>query len=191
MSQFTQELLFSTEAEKQAELLERIAKYEQINDRVEQELGNYIQRLSSEEISTRTSIHIRNILGICTDLEQIGDNFYQMSKTIEHKIEEKIWFNQQQRDRLKEMFQLVDEAFTILNTNLSNPEYSQVDLGPAIAIEHKINRLRDLMREENLGLQNHPDYNINSSLIYNNLFSSLEKSGDHIMNISEAINAYS
>lgn len=191
MSQFTRELLFSTETEEQEELLARIAKYEQINDRVELELGNYVQRLSTEEISTRTSVQIRSIIGICGDLEQIGDNFYQMSRTIKRKIEDKIWFNQTQRERLKTMFQLLDEAFEILNTNLSVAEYKTIDLSPALAAEKKINELRDIMREESLKHQSDPDYNINSSLIYNNLFSSLEQSGDHIMNISEAIKTFS
>ncbi|PHN06630.1 Na/Pi cotransporter family protein [Flavilitoribacter nigricans] len=191
MSIFTRELLFSTEAEEQEELLDRIAKYEEINDRVELELGNYVQRLSSEEISTRTSVQIRSIIGICSDLEQIGDNFYQMSRTIKRKIEEKIWFNQQQRERLKEMFQLVDNAFDVLNKNIAVPEFSQIDLEPAIATEKKINALRDLMRRENQESQEDPNYNMNSSLIYNNLFTSLEQTGDHIMNISEAIKAYS
>lgn len=190
MSGFTRQLLFSTETEEQKELMERIAKYEEINDRVEEELGAYVEKLSSEEISTRTSVHIRTILGICSDLEQIGDNFFQMSKTIERKVEEKIWFNQQQRDRLREMFDLVDEAFAILNRNLSLPEYNQIDIAPAIFTEKKINAQRDLMRSEDQKYQSDPNYNINSSLIYNNLFSSLERTGDHIMNISEAIKGY-
>lgn len=191
MSGFTRQLLFSTDAEEQEELLDRIAKYEEINDRVELELGNYVQRLSSEEISTRTSVQIRSIIGICSDLEQIGDNFYQMSRTIKRKIEEKIWFNQKQRERLKEMFQLVDEAFEILNKNIAIPEFSQIDLQPAITTEKKINVLRDRMRKENQESQSDPNYNMNSSLIYNNLFTLLEQTGDHIMNISEALKAYS
>lgn len=191
MSVFTRDLLFSIDTEEQEQLLDRIAKYEEINDRVERELGNYVQKLSSEEISTRTSVQIRSILGICSEMEQIGDHFYQMSRTIKRKIEDKIWFNQQQRDRLREMFGLIDKAFEVLNHNIAAPEFSKVDLAPAIATEKKINALRDLMRRESQEQQADPDYNMNSSLIYNNLFSSLEQVGDHIMNISETVKAYS
>ena len=43
------------------------------------------------------------------------------------------------------------------------------------------------MRGENQSNLGKKDYNINSAMIYNNIFSSLEKVGDHLINVSEAI----
>ena len=44
------------------------------------------------------------------------------------------------------------------------------------------------MRKENTAdLEANNDYNINSAVVYSNLFSSLERVGDHILNVSESI----
>lgn len=187
MSGFTKQLLLATEINAQNELLERIRKYEDITDRIELELSNYLDKISTDEVSLQTSVRIRNILAICTNLEQIGDAFFQMSKVIERKREEKIWFNQHQRDQMIKMFGLVDTAFKILDENLSSPKYSYVTLEKAKEAEHHINTFRDQLREEIDLSRDKKDYNINSTLIYNNLFSLLEKIGDHIMHCSEAI----
>ena len=85
------------------------------------------------------------------------------------------------------MFQLVDEAFGVMIANLSAPEYNKVDKTAAVELEKKINEQRNLMRKENLlhMSENRNGYNVNSAMVYNNLFSSLERVGDHIINVSE------
>jgi phosphate:Na+ symporter len=60
------------------------------------------------------------------------------------------------------------------------------DIQKAVVIENKINDLRDSMRDEHFRSIEKGDYNIRSGLYYNNLYSSCEKIGDHIMNINEA-----
>ena len=56
---------------------------------------------------------------IVNDLERIGDIYYQMSKAIERKDEQKIWFIPEQRDSLIDMLKLVDNAFSIMVDNLN------------------------------------------------------------------------
>ena len=187
MSHFTQKLLKATEAKKQHKMLKKLAKYEEITDKIEIELTEYLTKLSKEEVTRRISIRIRSILNVCNDLERIGDIYYQMSKTIEQKIEQKIWFNQHQRDRLAEMMALIDEGFTTLIENVSSPHYDEVTKDKAKEIEDKINHQRNLMRQENLENLGTDDYNIKSAMVYNNLFSSLEKIGDHMINVTEAV----
>ncbi|MEL6864719.1 MAG: Na/Pi cotransporter family protein [Bacteroidota bacterium] len=187
MNGFTKRLLLSTNKKEQRDLIRQIAKYEDITDRVELELVNYLDKISSDEVSTRISIRIRSILNICSDLERIGDIFYQMSRSIERKIDEKIWFNQEQRDRLSEMFDLVEEAFGVMVGNLSNPEYGKVSLFSALEIEKKTNHLLDGLNQTLPSTKKGEEVHSNSTYIFNSLFSSLEKVGDHIYNISEAI----
>jgi len=129
---------------------------------------------------------VRAMNSIVNDLERIGDIYYQMSKAIERKDEQKIWFIPEQRDSLMEMFGLVDKAFTIMVDNL-NADWGGVSINPANEIENDINKKRDKMRAEHLKNMGKADFNMESGMIFNNLFSSSEKVGDHIINVTEAI----
>ena len=137
-------------------------------------------------MSEKTAQHVRSMNSIVNDLERIGDIFYQMSKTLERKEELKVWFIPEQRDSLFEMFKLIDKGFVIMIENL-NADWDGVSLDPANQVENQINKKRDKMRAEHLANLGNTDFNMESGMIFSNLFSSCEKVGDHIINVSEAI----
>lgn len=186
MSSFTQELLTEQNKKKKGKLHEKIEKYEEITDRVEVEVASYLAKVSEGEMSKSTAERVRAMNSIVNDLERIGDIFYQMSKAIERKEEHKIWFIPEQRTSLMEMFNLVDKAFVVMIDNL-NAEWEAVSIDPAKAAENAINKKRDEMREEHLENLKSSDFNMESGMTFNNLFSSCEKVGDHIINVTEAI----
>lgn len=179
------DLLLENEPKKFKEIYERIKKYEDITDRIEIEVANFLVKVSKNEISDETSQQIRGMLRMNNNFEKIGDVCYQMSIAIEKKKEEKAWFTPTQRERLKEMFVLINQAFDAMLENVKAEE-GKADIQKAVVIENKINDLRDAMRDEHFRSIEKGDYNIKSGLYYNNLYSSCEKIGDHIMNINEA-----
>jgi phosphate:Na+ symporter len=187
MSNFTRELLYEKNAKKSKIILEKIAKYEDITDRVEIEVANYLNKISEGGLSVETASRIRGMNSIVSDLERIGDIFYQMSKSIERKDEQKIWFTPEQRNSIGEMFTLVDQAFKLMVENLK-AHHGGVLLDPAKLAEQRINEKRDELKNEYLeSITDNQDHNMKGGLIYNDLFSSLEKVGDHIINVSEAV----
>ncbi len=187
MSGFTKELINSTDNKEQRKLLKKLNKYEKITDKMEIEITEYITKLSNQEITPRTSLRLRSILNVCNDLERIGDIYYQISKTLEQKIESKIYFTPDQRNNLNEMCDKVDEAFIVMVENLNNPHYDDVSKEKAVDLEYDINKMRDKLRKENLIKIGEEDYNVKSAMVYNNIYSSLEKVGDHIINVTEAV----
>lgn len=186
MSDFTQKLLTEQNKKIKTKLHDKVEKYEEITDRVEIEVATYLAKVSEGEMSEETAERVRSMNSIVNDLERIGDIFYQMSKAIERKDEQKIWFIPEQRDSLQEMLELVDNAFAIMVENL-NSDWGGVSIDPANEAEHTINKKRDEMRAEHLENLGKSDFNMESGMIFSNLFSSCEKVGDHIINVSEAI----
>jgi len=186
MSGMLNQLLVSTNEQEREGLLKKIARYEEITDRVEVEISKYLTRTSAETNDEELSERIRAMLAIISDLERVGDIFYQMSRLLERKHEERLWFTPEQRANLQELLGLVDRAFSVMQKNL-DAEDGHVAIDEAVEAEQHINGMRDQLRRAHLKSIEAGDYNVKSGLIYNDLFSSCEKVGDHVINVSEAL----
>lgn len=184
---FVQSMLFSIDSEVPNQMLKKIVKYDTITDNIERELTDYLINISKEEMTPQTSLKIRGLLDTCGELNRIAYIFYQMGKTIERKQEKKIWFNQNQRLKLQQLFDLVDQAFTVMKRNIAAPKPNNVSNTAAKEIEQRINALKDEMAQESNNNLKSEGYNVFSALIYSNLFSALERIGDHIENVSIAV----
>lgn len=187
MSSFVKSLLTETDAGNQEKLLSRIKKYEKITDRMEIEISQYCSRLAATELSPTSTEKVRAFLRISSDLERIGDVFYQMANTIERKTASKIWFTPDQREKLLRMFGILDLAMDLMLENLEKEEGKEINLERAQSLEKEINELRNRLRREYISRIESGNYNLRSGTIYSDLFSSLEKVGDHIENVSEAL----
>tara|TARA_R110002072_G_scaffold26978_1_gene88510 strand:+ start:3109 stop:5295 length:2187 start_codon:yes stop_codon:yes gene_type:complete len=186
MSEFARTILNNPSKKKRVKMMEKIAKYEEITDRVEVEIAQFLEKVSVTEMSVKNSLEVRSMLSITNDLERIGDIFFQMSKTFERKNDKKVYFEPEQRDNLNKMFDFVDRAFNVMNANLSS-EYGSITIEKAISIEKEINELRTSLKKAYLKKIEKGDENIRGSIVYNDIFSQLEKIGDHVINVSEAV----
>ena len=180
------ELMTETDNKKFNNLMSRIKKYEDITDRMEVEIADYLAEAAKGELSDTASKKVRSMLSIVNDMERIGDICYQMSITIERKNEQKAYFTPELRTSLEEMIAEVLKALEIMNKNL-NSEYKQVSMADANGAEDIINKMRNKLRKEYLTKIEKGEVKIQTGMIYNNLIHSLEKVGDHVHNITEAI----
>lgn len=186
MANMTKPLLFEKNPKQIEKIATRIHKYEDITDRIEVEVVKYLNKIAEGNLTEQTATQIRGMNSMVNDLERIGDVFYQISKTYERKTAERLWFTPEQRTNLNQLFELVDDAIIIMCDNLNAPR-EKVQLEKAYLAEKKINQFRNKLRKEYLENLTNDNLNIKGGMIYNDLFSSLEKAGDLIINISEAI----
>ena len=186
MNDFMKSLINDQNKKTRNKMFNKLKKYEEITDRVEIEIASYLDNLSTKEVSQNTSSQIRAMLSITNDLERIGDIYYQMSKTIERKDESKLYFLPEQRENLNNMLDVLDKAFTEMNANLRS-EYGHISIENAKKYEREINQIRNNLRKSYLEQAEKGEYKFQPGIMYNDLFSSCEKVGDHIINVSEAV----
>jgi phosphate:Na+ symporter len=65
-------------------------------------------------------------------------------------------------------------------------DYRSIDILKAQSIESEINDARNKIRKKHLKSLENNDYPASSGLVFSNVFTYLERIGDHIVNVSEA-----
>jgi len=186
MSFLLEDLIKNPSTDNWKQSLEKIKEYKLVTDRIEIETANFLMKVSESNISDRSSKEIRSILRINSNLESVGDIYFKMSLLIQRARESSIKFNQKQIDNLIELFVLIDEARNIMKHNLM-AENGRFDFNRAIQKEREIDAKRNEIRREHLKSIDRGDYSIHNGIFYNDLFTSCEEIGDHLLNVSYAI----
>ncbi|MGV8829414.1 MAG: Na/Pi cotransporter family protein [Breznakibacter sp.] len=183
---FVRKLMSEDSESKFTKLFNRIEKYENISDNVEVEIANYLAHVNQDKLSDLGKERSRAMIKLISDLESIGDSNYNLARTISRMRDNKITFDGTILEKLFLMFDLVDEALTIMKENL-NSEEDVINLDKANQLETQINRYRDKLKIEHLENLKNGVYTVEAGILFNDMFQECERLGDYIINVSEAL----
>jgi phosphate:Na+ symporter len=176
------ELTAATEEDAFQALKDRIAKYEQISDNMENEIGKYLGEVGNAHLSDDTKQKIRSMLRIIGELESIGDSCYNLARTLERRRTQQITFNQKQTDGLEQMYGLVEQSLNQMDLVLQG----EADTDKSFRLEAAINECRDRLRDQNVNAVDEHDYSYACSTTFMDLVAECEKCGDYVVNVVEA-----
>ena len=167
------------------EFRQKLVKYEEITDRIEFEIATYLNQVSQNDISEQARMQVKAYFKIIGELESLGDSGEAISRLLQRKKEHEKVFDELMIKRIHEMLDVMQNAYTIMNTNLKTPILT--DISNAYQAEDEINKMRDRLREEHLKNMEHKSYDYTAGVYYFDLIQELETMGDFMINISQAL----
>ena len=186
MNSFLKSLILETDKRKFSKILQKIKQYEEITDRIEGEVSEYLSKVNETESTQKTNEEIKSILSIINDLESIGDSYYSISKLIQRKSENNIYFVPIQRNNILKMIEKVENLFTQLKKYVGDTDVKTSKIIKKEKME--INKLHyDLKKEHLINISNNK-YSIKSGVIYSDVLSGLENITNNIIDVRDSIN---
>ena len=170
------------------ELRGKLVKYEEISDRIEYEIATFLNAVSAEEISERTSIMIKAMYKIIGELESLGDSGESISRILSRRNIHNKTFDAETIKKLNAMVDLVDNAYAVMIENLTLAFDGNLDeIANAYSAEDRINNQRNNLRDEEIESIESDRKNYQTSVYYMDIVSELETMGDFMINISQTL----
>lgn len=174
--------------EKYGSIYNRLEKYEEISDRMEIEIGNYLNAVAEGRLSPESKMRISGMLRIISEIESIADSCFNVGKTLQRKNRNHVQFDDNVLHETDSIFDLVGHAMTNMIEILREmeaPDSSRIV--KAYNNEREINNLRNRLRDNNIYNINNKIYDYQEGIFYMDLISEAEKLGDFILNVVEGV----
>ena len=169
-------------------LLSRLEKYEDISDRMELEIANYLHRIAEGRLSNEGKMRVAAMLGIISEIESIADSCLGIGKILLRKTQSGAEFTKEIYKSIDEMYAYVKEAADMMVAELGDVEHiSEKELIQSYNKEREINNMRNILRTANPENINAKLYSYQAGIYYMDIISDLERTGDYIINVVDTI----
>ncbi|HIE26048.1 TPA: Na/Pi cotransporter family protein [Candidatus Poribacteria bacterium] len=166
-------------------LLSEVAQKEDIIDAFQEDITNYLVKLSERTSSQEVSEKLPGLIHSVNDIERIGDHAENLAELAERKIEERLPFTEQALAELKKMFDETDQMTSLVISAMETDNEAEARL--ALKHEDILNRLQIQLRESHIQRLQNRECWVLSGVVFLDFVNNLEKVGDHLKNISLAI----
>ena len=184
---YARESLKVCETDKFEELYNKLEHYEQITDKVELEIANYLNNIAEGQLSEESARRLQAMYTIISEIESIGDSGYNIARILNRKKIHGKSFTPDMVNKLDHMFVILEKAFDNMIENLDKG-YTKIEgISKAVDSEEEINEYRNILKEEHLLNLEHNKYNYQTGVYYMDVVAECEMAGDYIINVSEAI----
>ena len=185
---YAREAINETNADKFEELRSKLVKYEEISDRIEYEIAQFLNAVSSDEVSEKTSMEIKAMYKVIGELESLGDSGETISRILSRRNIHKKEFDADSIKKLNQMTDLVEKAYDVMIENLNLAFSGKLgDIANAYAAEDHINTLRNNLRDAAIEDIDSNNKTYQSSVYFMDIISELERMGDFMINISQSL----
>ena len=183
---YAKEAINKADTDQFEELRSKLAKYEEISDRIEYEIASFLNGVSAEEISESTSYKIKAMYKVVGELESLGDSGETISRILSRKNIHKKVFDADAIKNLNAMADAVIEAYDEMIANLVAAHKGElVNITNAYNAEERLNTLRNNFRDAVIEEIDNGGKNYQTSVYYMDILNEFERMGDFMINVSQ------
>lgn len=174
--------------ENYSKLYSRIEKYEDISDRMELEIGQFLNHVAEGRLSPEGKMRVAGMLRVISEIESIADGCFNIAKTLGRRDRNHVKLDEKIIHELDTMYDLVEGAMKNMLEILREMETPQDALIiKAYNQEREINNYRNLLRDTNIDNINNHIYDYQEGIFFMDLIGEAEKLGDYMLNVVEGV----
>ena len=164
------------------EKYQKILSREDRVDRMEDQIGSYLVRLSGKELSPKENLDSAKYLRCLSNIERISDHAVNIAELAEELAQKKITFSEQAKNELFVCVDAVEEIGSLTKDALEKE-------APAIAalvepLESVIDALTEELKVRHIDRLQAGGCTLELGFIYNDCLNNLERVADHCSNIA-------
>jgi len=162
-----------------------VQQAEDVVDNFQYEITSYLATLSRRELSAELSAELPVLLHTVNDLERIGDHAVNIAEIAERKIEQKLSFSDSAQTEAIQLKSEANQMFDYISAALKNNDVESAK--SALANEENLNRMQMDFRRSHVQRMTDGECSAQAGLIFIDLVDNVEKIGDHLTNIAQAV----
>lgn len=178
--------LFFEKQKKPQKLIDKIREREDITDRMDLELTDFLTKVAESDVTKETSSLIQRMMSISNDLERIADIYYEITKNYERLKQENVALPANAKEEIKDIMHLVMDALKLMRNNLDESK-TQAKIEAVLSAEKAINKKQKAVFTNHFKRLEKGVYSPKQGVLFIDFIKRAERIGDHIMNVQEAI----
>ena len=170
---------------KEPDVLKKVKKKEDAIDNLQTEITQYVVKISQRSLTLEESERLPVLLHSVNDVERIGDHAENLAELAERAIEEKLSFSNMSIEDLNSIYSEVGSMMAEVKEAFLSQDREFAD--KALLREKRINELQLELRGKHIRRLSENKCSPLSGVIFMDFVNNLEKIGDHLKNVAQAV----
>ncbi len=165
-----------------AEVHSNVIHREELLDKMEVQIGDYLIKISDQEISDAENHTISEMLKFIGEYERIGDYTINLMQCAQRLHDNEVHFSPAAEKQAELLFKAVADVQKLTNAAFAGQDAEMADR--VEPLEETIDRMCEQLRELHIGRLKDGSCSVESGIIYLDMLTMLERISDHCSNIA-------